>query len=147
MLSTRGLCAVELVIFRLNAEKWQAQQFCLRSYLLLISVLLNLLIVVLWVVVPCSLVGGYQHFRGNCPLHLQSTSSVLKMKVICPSKTLVTTYRTTRRPNPEDQNLHYHSFENLRSLHAVKLDYDTLPFRSSNKIFRNNYVLFCYGVK
>jgi len=31
--------------------------------------------VVFWVVVPCNVVVGYQHFRGPCCLHLQGWSA------------------------------------------------------------------------
>jgi hypothetical protein len=50
-------------------------------------------IMVSWVVTPCSHVGGYQHFGETHRLHL-------------PGK--------TRCHNPEDPNPHFHSHENLK---------------------------------
>jgi hypothetical protein len=47
--------------------------------------------------------------------------STVKMKVIRSSETLVTTYKTTLRHNPEDHSLHLHCRENLRSyIHLLK---------------------------
>jgi hypothetical protein len=55
--------------------------------------------VVFWVVTPCGLVGGYQHFGGTYSLHLRGE---LKPEVIRSSKKLVTPYETTQHHNPED---------------------------------------------
>jgi hypothetical protein len=38
------------------------------------------------------------------------------MEVVCSSETLVPTYKSTRRYNPEDQILKLHRRENLKSL-------------------------------
>ena len=60
---------------------------------------------------PCSSVGGYQYFGGACCLHLLPTSnplyltlltSILKMEVVHPFETLVSTYKRTHCHNPED---------------------------------------------
>jgi hypothetical protein len=42
-------------------------------------------------------------------------SSTLKMEAICSSETSVATQQTTRRHIPEDDNLHNHRCENLKS--------------------------------
>jgi hypothetical protein len=56
---------------------------------------LKTLVVVYWVVTPCSLVCGYKRFEGTCRLDLQSRSL---------TDTLVIIYRTTRRHSSEDQH-------------------------------------------
>jgi hypothetical protein len=55
------------------------------------------------VVTPYSLVGNLTKFRRN--VTPPSTSSALKMEATCSFETLVTTYKTTRRHNPEDHIL------------------------------------------
>jgi hypothetical protein len=57
--------------------------------------------IVVWVVMQCTLIS-----EGHI---------TLKMKVICSSKMLVTTYKTTWCQNPEDHNTHFHRHENLKS--------------------------------
>jgi hypothetical protein len=47
-----------------------------------------------WVVAPCRLVGRYHRFGG------------MKMETVCFSETLVSTYESTRRHNPEQQHHH-----------------------------------------
>jgi hypothetical protein len=42
-------------------------------------------------------------------------ASTLKMEALCSSETSVATQRTTRRHIPEDDTLHYHRCENLKS--------------------------------
>jgi hypothetical protein len=59
--------------------------------------------VVFWVVVPCSLVEVYQHFRGPCCPHHQGD---VMMEAARTSETLVNVYQTTRRYNSEDSHLH-----------------------------------------
>jgi hypothetical protein len=59
-------------------------------------------LVVFWVVTPCGLTGGYQRFEGPYRFHLHL------------EETLVTTYKTTLRYNPEDQHRYLHRRENLR---------------------------------
>jgi hypothetical protein len=56
-------------------------------------------IVVVWVVTPCSLVCVYQRFGGTYRL---LHPSVLKMEAICSFETLINTYETARRQNPDD---------------------------------------------
>jgi hypothetical protein len=41
-------------------------------------------------------------------------SSALKMEAVCSSETLVPTYKSTRRHNPENHNQQLHRRENLR---------------------------------
>jgi hypothetical protein len=60
--------------------------------------LCNLLIVVLWVVIPCDFVGG---------------SFILKMEAIVPSKRWLTTYTTTWHHEPQDHDRHLHSRKNI----------------------------------
>jgi hypothetical protein len=83
-------------------------------------------IVVFWVVTPCGLIGGYQRFGGTCHFHFQRRShftsifrveviSTVKMDVIRSSELLVTSYKTTRRHNPEYHSRHLHRHENLKS--------------------------------
>jgi hypothetical protein len=45
-------------------------------------------------------------------------TSALKMEVVCSSKMLVTTYKTTWPNNPEDYSLHFFIF--LKAIYFVK---------------------------
>jgi hypothetical protein len=69
-------------------------------------------IAVFWVEAPCSLVEGYQLFRGPCSIPHQGA---LMMEAARTSETLVNFYQTTRRYNTEDSHLRTHSRENLTS--------------------------------
>jgi hypothetical protein len=62
--------------------------------------------VVFWVVTPCELVGGYQRFGA--------TYCLLKMEEVCCSETLVPTYKSPRRYDPEDHLGHLRR-KNIRS--------------------------------
>jgi hypothetical protein len=53
-----------------------------------------------WVVTPCGLLGTYKHFTEN----ILSPSSTPKIETEYFSETLVSTYKSTRRYNPEDQH-------------------------------------------
>jgi hypothetical protein len=55
---------------------------------------------VFWVIAPCSLVEVYRRFRGDYCLHNQGAEAAST------SETLVNFYHTTRRNNPENNNLH-----------------------------------------
>jgi hypothetical protein len=50
---------------------------------------------VFWVVTPCSVVVGYQCFRGPCCLHLHFT---IKMEAARSSETMVSYHNTTQHP-------------------------------------------------
>jgi hypothetical protein len=69
---------------------------------------MKMAVVVFWIATPCSLVGGYQRFGGIYHLHLQSTSGSRSPSsedgVIGSFETLLTTYKATRRHNPQDHN-------------------------------------------
>jgi hypothetical protein len=60
------------------------------------------MLIVIWVLMPCSLLGGYQCFGGAYHLHL----STHKMEAISSSKMLITTYKTTWQHNQEDYSSH-----------------------------------------
>jgi hypothetical protein len=62
---------------------------------------------VFWVVAPCSLVEIYRRFRG--------AYIALMMEAASTSESSVNFYRTTRRNNQEDSNLHTRHRENLNS--------------------------------
>jgi hypothetical protein len=65
-----------------------------------------------WDMTPCS----PSFNRGACHLiFAELISSALKMEAICSSETSVETGRTARRHNPEDDTLHNHRGENLKS--------------------------------
>jgi hypothetical protein len=53
--------------------------------------------VVFWALLSCGLVGG------------------LKIEAVCSSETLVPTYKSTQRHNPEDHCGYLHHHENLKS--------------------------------
>lgn len=55
-----------------------------------------------WVVAPCSLVGGYQHFIRACCLSTVNAST-LKMETVCSFDTLIPAYQTRQCRNQEDQ--------------------------------------------
>jgi hypothetical protein len=92
--------------------------------------------IIFWDMTPCSPLHVSRRFGGTYRLHLQGrrnkfskkpachllarwfaepVSSTLKMEAICSSETSVETQRTTRRHIPEDDTLHYHRCENLKS--------------------------------
>jgi hypothetical protein len=54
---------------------------------------------VLWVVMLCSVMGEYQHFRGPCCLHIQGK---VKTETVWSSKMLVSYHHTTPHHNTED---------------------------------------------
>jgi hypothetical protein len=56
--------------------------------------------------------GGYLLFRW---FFAELISSTLKLEAICSSGTSVDTQRTTRRHIPEDDAIHNHCCENLKS--------------------------------
>jgi hypothetical protein len=57
---------------------------------------------VFWVVMPCSVVVGYECFGGPCQIYLHFT---LKMEAAWFSKTLVSYHNTAWHYNPEDLNM------------------------------------------
>jgi hypothetical protein len=68
----------------------------------------KMLIVVFWIMTPCCLVGRYRRFGGTCRL-----TSTLQMEAIRFFETLVITYKTTGRHNPEDNSPHSFTYFNL----------------------------------
>jgi hypothetical protein len=48
------------------------------------------------------------------------------MEEVYSSETLVTTYKSTRRRNPEDQHRHFHLYKNLKSYMIILLFNDAL---------------------
>jgi hypothetical protein len=58
----------------------------------------TIMMMFLWVLAPCGLVGRCQLFEEAYYLHL---SPSLKMETVCFSETLASTDQSTRRQNPE----------------------------------------------
>jgi hypothetical protein len=63
----------------------------------------------------CNLECGHWRFWGTYRLHLQGRSAFLKMEAIYFLETLVSTYKTTRHHNLEDQHRHLHRHDSLNS--------------------------------
>jgi len=63
---------------------------------------------------PCSVVVGYQPFRGLCCLHFR-----VKMEAAQTSETLVSNHNTISCDNPEDDDLNLHHHESLKSCNSV----------------------------
>jgi hypothetical protein len=57
---------------------------------------------VFWIVTPSEFVGGY-HVSKEYTSSI-FTADVLKMEAVCSSEMLVSTYKSTRRYNPEDRH-------------------------------------------
>jgi hypothetical protein len=72
----------------------------------LIGKLFHYKMAVFWVVASCRLVRVYQCFSGLYCFHHQDDET---------SETLMNSYQSTRRYNPEDSHLHSHRRENLKS--------------------------------
>jgi hypothetical protein len=126
----------------------------------LIAVVMKSFIV--WCITPCSLFKVNRCFGGIYRLHLQGRrisrarnqsqsmiwelclppafrlvscstySSTLKMEAICSSETSVETRRTTRRHIPEDDTLHNHRCENLKSYISTKTLYTFIMYFTYN---------------
>jgi hypothetical protein len=91
--------------------------------------------IIFWVMTPCSLFSCNRRFGGIYRLHLQGrrnnsaskqvcllaepVSSTLKMEAIYSSETSVATQQTIRHI-PEDDTLHNHRCENLKSYEVFK---------------------------
>jgi hypothetical protein len=82
-----------------------------------------------WVVTPCSLLRCNRCFGGTYCLHLQgrrkfqqepASKQVASRSAICSSETSVACQQTTRRHIPEDDSLHNHRCENLKSYLCVR---------------------------
>jgi hypothetical protein len=98
--------------------------------------------IIFWDMTPCSLLSCNRHFRGTYRLHLQGhsacllvfaeiISSTLKMEAICSPETSVATQQTTWHHIPEDDTLHNHHCENLKSyMHSFKI-FLSLVFKST----------------
>jgi hypothetical protein len=63
-------------------------------------------------------------FQRNICRHLQAEV----MEAVCSSETLASTYKLTRRYNPEDQRRHLHGRENLRSQKVIRSTHHTFHF-------------------
>jgi hypothetical protein len=75
--------------------------------------------IIFWDVTPCSLPPAYLLVLAEI------IYSTLKMEAICSSETSVATQQTTRRHISEDDTLHNHRCENLKSyeIRDVKMLY------------------------
>jgi hypothetical protein len=87
--------------------------------------------IIFWDITPCSPLSVNRHFGGTYHLHLQvqrnkfskkpaskQASRWQAMEAICSSETSVNTERNARRYIPEDDTLHNHRCENLKSYEA-----------------------------
>jgi hypothetical protein len=71
-----------------------------------VSLIERIQVEVFWVVMPCTVVVVYQHFRGLC--------FTLKMETVWTSEMLVYYHHTTQYHIPEDLDLNHHCHEILK---------------------------------
>jgi hypothetical protein len=74
--------------------------------------------IIFWDIMRCSLLSFNRRFEGTYRLHLQGRISRFRKpasKQVLLAKTSVETQRTIRRYIPEDDTLHNHRCENLKS--------------------------------
>jgi hypothetical protein len=93
--------------------------------------------IILWEVTPCSLLRCNRRFGGTYRLHLrgrrkfqqepasEQVTVSRKMEAICSSETSVASQQTTRRHIPEDDTLHNHRCETLKSYIKTNLGFKT----------------------
>jgi hypothetical protein len=69
----------------------------------------------------------------RCGIFSQTSPSAMTIKTVCFSETLISTHKSTRRYNPEDQHRQLHCLENLKSLSFLlaKSIYDTVCNRKT----------------
>jgi hypothetical protein len=83
---------------------------------------------VFWVVATCTLREVNHRFRDPHCLDGGIASIIaLKMEAVSTSGTVVHSYRSTRRYNPEDGHLDSHRRENLKSYVVYDVTNKTLP--------------------
>jgi hypothetical protein len=111
-----GPSSVHSLLLSLPCRFYIGSQFCRPTHVS--QTWSSLSIAIFGVVAPCrpSLIGGYQRFGGRYRLHLQGS----KFKIAF-SETLLTTYQTTRRQNPEDPNRNLHRLDIWRRVQVMKL--------------------------
>jgi hypothetical protein len=73
--------------------------------------------IIFWDVTPCSLLRCNRRFGGIYLLHLQGRKKFQQG----PAETSVASQRTTRRHDPEDDTLHNHRCENLKSYNTKNI--------------------------
>jgi hypothetical protein len=103
-------------IFRQTVVLQQHRHTWMQTYLHLKS------IIIFWDMTPYSPLSINRRFclPPACLLGFaELISSTLKMEVICSTETSAETQRTTRRHIPEDDTLHNHRCENLKSYICV----------------------------
>jgi hypothetical protein len=84
---------------------------------------------------------------NNCSMRRQNSSSALKMETACFSETLVSTYESTGRHNPEEQRRH----NKKKRLPIEKISEKANLFRPPNIRINNFLILYltyrCVSVK
>jgi hypothetical protein len=111
---------------------------------------------IFWDITPCKPLKVNRRF-GGAELRLSpdftlvscsAYSSILKMEAICSSETSIAFQRTTRRHIPEDDSLHDHRCENLKSdmfyFPLLPPSCESLPITSYRDEWFSGYILFLF---